>query len=439
MKKLLKKLTATASVCLLATCGVSIPASSTDLLEVTIIFDYESDGATLDEKYDLHPITVSQGMAITIPEGLPKREGFYCSGWTNDDIHAYTEGDVFLAKSDENIVLKPIWGEDNNKEKHTVSYKVEINNEILDTSKSLPDRTYYEGQVVTVPLESFTMYRNDAAQLGWTDGVTEFSGLEKFIVHDHDVTLTPNWKNKYKITYTVGDVDRIVGMSFVEMEQPESLPTDIKANDTFSRKGFSISGWLCDADNQEYKARASYIMPSQDVTFTAIWTPKEYNVVFKQDGKSSNNLKVKGLTDTAITTPEPTITKDDKYFAGWKYEDKIYPANSSFVIPGAIAGAGIVLEAVWTDEMPTAPETIVFGDSDESGDVNINDAVLIMQSIANPDKYSISEQGQKNADLVDTGDGVTNSDALAIQYIESRTITSEDFPITSAQLDSLAE
>ena len=53
--------------------------------------------------------------------------------------------------------------------------------------------------------------------------------------------------------------------------------------------------------------------------------------------------------------------------------------------------------------------------------MNMSDAVLIMQSIANPDKYGvngtdnshITEQGQKNADT--NGDGVTNLDALAIQ------------------------
>ena len=81
----------------------------------------------------------------------------------------------------------------------------------------------------------------------------------------------------------------------------------------------------------------------------------------------------------------------------------------------------------------------MMGDADESGDVGINDAVLIMQSIANPDKYKISEQGRINADVVDNGGGITNADALAIQYVESKTITYDVFPITSAELDTLGE
>ena len=53
------------------------------------------------------------------------------------------------------------------------------------------------------------------------------------------------------------------------------------------------------------------------------------------------------------------------------------------------------------------------GDSNCDGNVDMSDAVLIMQTIANPSKYKLTEQGSKNADM--DGDGVTNADALAIQ------------------------
>ena len=56
------------------------------------------------------------------------------------------------------------------------------------------------------------------------------------------------------------------------------------------------------------------------------------------------------------------------------------------------------------------------------GTVDLSDAVLIMQSLANPDKYGlkgtdenhITEQGTANAD-VEGGDGMTVNDALVIQ------------------------
>ncbi|MDE5621223.1 MAG: bacterial Ig-like domain-containing protein [Ruminococcus sp.] len=69
------------------------------------------------------------------------------------------------------------------------------------------------------------------------------------------------------------------------------------------------------------------------------------------------------------------------------------------------------------------------GDSDGDGNVGINDAVLIMQYIANPDKYQMSKQGKLNADVYNRGDGITASDALTIQMVECKTISQEDLPV----------
>ena len=73
----------------------------------------------------------------------------------------------------------------------------------------------------------------------------------------------------------------------------------------------------------------------------------------------------------------------------------------------------------------TTADTPVKGDSNCDGQVSMADAVIIMQSIANPDKYGINgtektritEQGQKNADIVGNSDGLTTADALAVQKI----------------------
>lgn len=62
----------------------------------------------------------------------------------------------------------------------------------------------------------------------------------------------------------------------------------------------------------------------------------------------------------------------------------------------------------------------------------MSDAVLIMQSLSNPDKYGINgtdethitEQGLKNGDVSGNGDGITNNDALAIQKYKLNLIDS---------------
>lgn len=66
---------------------------------------------------------------------------------------------------------------------------------------------------------------------------------------------------------------------------------------------------------------------------------------------------------------------------------------------------------------------ILYGDANCNGIVDLSDAVLIMQSVSNPDRYGMSgsdkshitEKGQDNGDVSDRGDGITVRDALAIQ------------------------
>lgn len=77
---------------------------------------------------------------------------------------------------------------------------------------------------------------------------------------------------------------------------------------------------------------------------------------------------------------------------------------------------------------------VVYGDANTDGEINISDAVLIMQSISNPTEYKLSEQGTVNADVVDN-DGVTNADALAVQMTEAKLLNISDFPVTSDQLN----
>ena len=54
-------------------------------------------------------------------------------------------------------------------------------------------------------------------------------------------------------------------------------------------------------------------------------------------------------------------------------------------------------------------------------------------------QYKLTEKGRDNADVVNRGDGVTSSDALAIQLVESHTITPDDLPLTSEELDELTK
>ncbi|WP_303805906.1 hypothetical protein [Ruminococcus flavefaciens] len=66
---------------------------------------------------------------------------------------------------------------------------------------------------------------------------------------------------------------------------------------------------------------------------------------------------------------------------------------------------------------PKTPKAAPYrtGDATADGDVKMNDVVLIMQTLCNPNKYSLSIRGEFNADVNNTNDGITPMDALAVQ------------------------
>lgn len=68
---------------------------------------------------------------------------------------------------------------------------------------------------------------------------------------------------------------------------------------------------------------------------------------------------------------------------------------------------------------PSDPNKTMYGDANVDGKVEIADATLILQYLTNKDEYSLTAQGMINADVYDVGDGVTASDALAIQKLDA--------------------
>ena len=77
------------------------------------------------------------------------------------------------------------------------------------------------------------------------------------------------------------------------------------------------------------------------------------------------------------------------------------------------------------------PSDILWGDANCDGKVDLSDAVMILQSISNPDKYGvngsseshITAQGVLNGDVYANGTGLTPQDALSIQKYVAELIT----------------
>ena len=65
------------------------------------------------------------------------------------------------------------------------------------------------------------------------------------------------------------------------------------------------------------------------------------------------------------------------------------------------------------------PANIVYGDANDDGKVTLADAVAVLQFVANKQKYPLSDQALKAADVYGNGDGITGMDALSIQRYDS--------------------
>ena len=57
----------------------------------------------------------------------------------------------------------------------------------------------------------------------------------------------------------------------------------------------------------------------------------------------------------------------------------------------------------------------LWGDANCDGTVDMSDVVAVMQNLANPDKYKLTDKGAANADVSAAGAGLTSNDALTIQ------------------------
>ena len=107
-------------------------------------------------------------------------------------------------------------------------------------------------------------------------------------------------------------------------------------------------------------------------------------------------------------------------------------------IPASVENAEIqiwdnfdLLDMISWEVKSAADTDIVYGDANCDGFVTVADAVAILQSIGNRDKYELTPQGKLNAD-VDGVAGVTASDALVIQQVDAGIYSESELPLKSA-------
>ncbi|MCR5111778.1 MAG: dockerin type I repeat-containing protein [Ruminococcus sp.] len=176
------------------------------------------------------------------------------------------------------------------------------------------------------------------------------------------------------------------------------------------------------------------VSPQTDLTQFSYVTVSNCKSITELEVSNARRMSVKDMPalETLKLTASPHATSDEEYYNIdyascpklkdiFLYNADVQPTPKEAAL---MAENGITIHCPAADGWGTylghynvnytfIDAEALQGDANCDGNVDMADAVLIMQSIANPSKYKLTDQGRKNADT--DGDGITTSDALAIQ------------------------
>ena len=133
----------------------------------------------------------------------------------------------------------------------------------------------------------------------------------------------------------------------------------------------------------------------------------------KNDYSYADLVSFADENEAAAITDKITLYADDKLVWGTE-PDGTTPSDETDPVPSA-SGAGKVTK---------------WGDANLDDKVTVADAVTILQSLGNKDKYVLEPNGKANADVYDNGDGITAKDALTIQQVDSGKYKETDLPVS---------
>lgn len=239
------------------------------------------------------------------------------------------------------------------------------------------------------------------------------AGLQiKIVVHNRTVN-PPKFESNLKARYYFNIDEQIAkgeDISFIETR----VDYDQEKSFTDGKNQALISEPVKYDDNGTYYVEISWqncnFYGSRVYQFGLLnkMNPETYDTVWDSSNDYSYDdlISFEDNNDAAAITKKITLYADDKLVWG--------------------------IEPDGTEPSPVPTEKILYGDSNCDKKVDMSDAVLIMQSLSNPDKYGINgsdpshitDQGMLNADCCKPGDGVTNEDALAIQKLRLELIDS---------------
>ncbi|MBR6242293.1 MAG: dockerin type I repeat-containing protein [Ruminococcus sp.] len=180
-----------------------------------------------------------------------------------------------------------------------------------------------------------------------------------------------------------------------------------KANGTFGKYTFS-EGYI----NWNNFTAGTKLIDSKEKVVTLKYLSddevSEINAYLADNGinaelANTDNTRIFNWGEDVTDTQRAAVASYMK--ENWGYQPEIYFLAENGTVNG--------ISAFYDKE-----SELLSGDANCDGNADIADAILILQYLANPEKYPITAQGLLNADIIGN-DGVTALDALQIQKLEA--------------------
>jgi uncharacterized repeat protein (TIGR02543 family) len=271
---------------------------------------YNYNGANETEPADVRKLN---GQSFTAGDAVTK-DGHTFTGWKSQSNAAIAAGQTFTVNAN-NFILSAQWA--------PIDYHVtyaSVGGVVLptETDKNIA-QTF---TVASAPTRSGYTFN------GWNDGALTYGPGATYTVAASNVTLTAQWTAiSYDVTYDLAlgtsavpvQAARIVGQTFAVAAMP-------------SRYGYSFVKWT-DGTN-DYQPAATYTMPANDVTLTAVWQAASLGITYNLNGGSG----------TAPTETNKTIGNTfslagiaswlNHTFLGWFDGTTLFGAGDTYTVSG---------------------------------------------------------------------------------------------------------
>jgi uncharacterized repeat protein (TIGR02543 family) len=203
---------------------------------------------------------------------------------------------------------------------------------------------YAFNSIITLPGNTGSLIRGSYVFVGWrtaTDATVRGANSNFSVIED--TTFIAVWTEIYQVSFNANGASG----SMSDLNGPSvTIPSS-----TFTRTGYTFSGWNSSADGSGFPVSVGITVPvTEDVILYAQWSASTLTITYSAGTGGSGSAPTTPLSVTygqTFTTPANTFTRSGYTFAGWSDGTNTYAAAATYPASGTVS-ADVTLTAQWS-------------------------------------------------------------------------------------------